>query len=54
MTMLLVTHEIGFAREVSDRVAFLHQGRIHEIGAPEDVIRNPQQAETIAFLKSVR
>jgi len=54
MTMLLVTHEIGFAREVSDRVAFLHQGRIHELGAPEDVIRNPQQPETAAFLKSVR
>jgi len=54
MTMLLVTHEIGFAREVSDRVAFLHQGRIHEIGTPEDVIRNPQQPETVAFLKSVR
>jgi len=54
MTMLLVTHEIGFAREVSDRVAFLHQGRIHEIGTPDEVIRNPQLPETIAFLKSVR
>jgi len=54
MTMLLVTHEISFAREVSDRVAFLHQGRIHEIGTPQEVIRNPQLPETIAFLKSVR
>jgi len=54
MTMLLVTHEISFAREVSDRVAFLYQGRIHEIGTPDEVIRNPQLPETIAFLKSVR
>jgi len=54
MTMILVTHEISFAREVSDRVAFLHQGRIHEIGSPEEIIRNPQRPETIAFLKSVR
>jgi polar amino acid transport system ATP-binding protein len=53
MTMIVVTHEIAFAREVSDRVAFFHQGRIHEIGAPEHVIGNPQQPETIAFLKSV-
>ncbi len=53
MTMILVTHEIGFAREVSDRVAFFHQGLIHEIGTPEEVIDNPQKPETIAFLKSV-
>ncbi|TXH32414.1 MAG: amino acid ABC transporter ATP-binding protein [Rhodospirillaceae bacterium] len=53
MTMIVVTHEIAFAREVSDRVAFFHQGRIHEIGSPEHVIGNPQQPETIAFLKSV-
>lgn len=53
MTMILVTHEIGFAREVSDRVAFFHQGLIHEIGTPQEVIDNPQKPETIQFLKSV-
>lgn len=53
MTMIVVTHEIGFAREVSDRVAFFHKGLIHEIGTPEEVIGNPQKAETVEFLKSV-
>ena len=53
MTMIVVTHEIRFAREVSDRVAFFHNGRIHEIGPPEQVIDRPQLPETIAFLKSV-
>ena len=54
MTMVVVTHEIRFARDVSHRVAFVRQGLIHEIGPPEQVIANPQKAETIAFLKSVR
>jgi hydroxyproline transport system ATP-binding protein len=54
MTMVVVTHEIRFARDVSHRVAFVHQRRIHEIGPPELVIGNPQKHETIAFLKSVR
>lgn len=53
MTMIVVTHEIAFAREVSDRVAFFHKGTIHEIGPPSQVIGNPQQPETVAFLKSV-
>ncbi len=53
MTMIVVTHEIAFAREVSDRVAFLQAGQIHEIGPPEQVIGNPQRAETAAFLKAV-
>ena len=53
MTMVLVTHEIRFARDVSDRVAFLRSGLVHEIGTPEQVIGNPQRAETIEFLKSV-
>ncbi len=53
MTMIVVTHEIRFAREVSDRVAFFRNGRIHEIGPPEQVIGNPTKPETIAFLKSV-
>ena len=54
MTMVVVTHEIRFARDVSDRVAFFHQGRIHEIGPPEQVIVNPHLPETARFLKSVR
>jgi hydroxyproline transport system ATP-binding protein len=54
MTMVVVTHEIRFARDVSDRVAFFYQGRIHEVGSPDQVIGNPQKPETIGFLKSVR
>ncbi|NMT64547.1 amino acid ABC transporter ATP-binding protein [Marinobacter orientalis] len=53
MTMVLVTHEIHFARDVSDRVAFFRNGLVHEIGTPDQVINNPQKPETIAFLKSV-
>jgi ABC-type polar amino acid transport system ATPase subunit len=53
MTMIVVTHEIAFSREVSNRVAFFHKGKIHEIGPPGQVIGNPQQPETATFLKSV-
>ena len=53
MTMILVTHEIRFARDVSDRVAFFRNGLVHEIGSPEQVIGNPQKPETADFLKSV-
>jgi len=53
MTMIVVTHEIAFAREVSHRVAFLQSGQIHEIGSPEQVIGNPQRPETAEFLKAV-
>ncbi|MBU1329821.1 MAG: amino acid ABC transporter ATP-binding protein [Gammaproteobacteria bacterium] len=53
MTMVLVTHEIRFARDVSDRVAFFRNGLVHEIGTPEQVIGNPQKPETIDFLKSI-
>lgn len=52
MTMILVTHEIRFARDVSDRVAFIRNGVIHEIGSPQQVIDNPQRPETAEFLKS--
>jgi polar amino acid transport system ATP-binding protein len=54
MTMILVTHEIRFARDVSDRVAFFHYGRVHEIGTPDQVLGQPQRPETAEFLKSVR
>ncbi|HSX70456.1 MAG TPA: amino acid ABC transporter ATP-binding protein [Pseudomonas sp.] len=53
MTMILVTHEIRFARDVSDRVAFFRNGLVHEIGSPDQVIGNPQRPETADFLKSV-
>ena len=52
-TMLLVTHEIGFARDVSDRVAFVRDGVIEEIGPPSQVIQNPQSEHTLQFLSSV-
>ncbi len=50
MTMLVVTHELGFAYAVADRVLFLHDGVIHEEGTPDEVLRTPQQARTKAFL----
>jgi polar amino acid transport system ATP-binding protein len=53
MTMLVVTHEIGFAREVADRVAFLDAGRIVELGPPEQVLDNPRNRRTQEFLAKV-
>jgi ABC-type polar amino acid transport system ATPase subunit len=53
MTMIVVTHEIRFAREVSNRVAFFKNGKILEIGPPDQVIGAPTQPETIVFLRSV-
>lgn len=53
MTMICVTHEIAFAREVSDRIAFFHKGLIEEIGTPEQVIGNPQKERTQQFLSKV-
>jgi polar amino acid transport system ATP-binding protein len=53
MTMIVVTHEIGFAREVCDRVAFMDGGVIVEEGSPSDVFGNPQHARTQAFLSKV-
>ncbi|MEU0941213.1 amino acid ABC transporter ATP-binding protein [Streptomyces canus] len=50
MTMLLVTHELSFAREVSDHVVFVDGGRIVEEGAPKDVLDRPSHARTRAFL----
>jgi polar amino acid transport system ATP-binding protein len=52
MTMLLVTHEMKFAFEVSDRVVFMNQGRIEEEGPPEDLFRNPKSQRLAEFLKS--
>jgi polar amino acid transport system ATP-binding protein len=53
MTMIVVTHEIRFARDVSDRVAFFKDGRIHEIGPAREVVGSPQREETAAFIRSV-
>ena len=50
MTMLIATHEMGFARDVADEVCFLHDGRILERGAPAQVLSDPQQPETQRFL----
>jgi polar amino acid transport system ATP-binding protein len=54
MTMICVTHEMAFARDVSDRVAFFHKGVMAEIGKPEQIFGNPQNPETQKFLSSVR
>jgi polar amino acid transport system ATP-binding protein len=53
MTMMVVTHEMGFAREVADRMAFFHDGRILEEGPPDRLISSPAHAETRAFLDAV-
>ncbi len=54
MTMIMATHEMAFAREVSDQVCFLDQGRIIERGTPDQVLGNPQVERTRAFLRRVR
>ncbi len=53
MTMIIVTHEIGFAREVADTVVFMDAGVVVESGAPSDVLTSPQQARTRTFLSKV-
>jgi polar amino acid transport system ATP-binding protein len=53
MTMLLATHQMAFARQISDRVAFLDGGRIVEIGPPEQLFGHPEQARTRQFLERV-
>ena len=53
MTMVVVTHEIGFAREVADRVVFMDDGYIVEQGSPQEVIENPKEPRTIDFLNKV-
>lgn len=50
VTMLLATHEMSFAREVADRIAFLHEGEILEIGSPAEVLDSPERSETRQFL----
>jgi polar amino acid transport system ATP-binding protein len=53
MTLLMVTHEMSFARKVSDRVIFMHQGRVHEMGPPAQLFSHPQTPELQQFLSSL-
>ena len=53
MTMIVVTHEIGFAREVADTVVFMDGGVVVESGRPREVLANPRHERTQAFLSKV-
>ncbi len=53
MTLMMVTHEMSFARKVSDRVIFMHQGRVHEMGPPGEIFGAPQTPELKQFLSSL-
>ena len=53
MTMMVVTHEMGFAREVGDKLVFMDDGVVVEEGDPREVLANPQHARTQAFLSKV-
>jgi polar amino acid transport system ATP-binding protein len=53
MTMLVVTHEMGFAREIGDRLTFMDDGAVVESGPPRDVLANPQHERTKLFLSKV-
>lgn len=53
MTMLVVTHEIGFAREVADRIVFIDAGKIVEQGTPTELLGNPKHQRTRDFLAKV-
>ncbi|MFV0436880.1 MAG: ectoine/hydroxyectoine ABC transporter ATP-binding protein EhuA [Desulfopila sp.] len=53
LTMLMVTHQMGFAREISDRVCFFYDGKIAEQGAPDELFGNPQKEPTKRFLDAV-
>ena len=53
MTMVVVTHEMGFAREVGDRVLFMDEGVVMEEGTPEQIFEHPRNARTQDFLRKV-
>ena len=53
MTMIVVTHEMGFAKEVADRIIFFDQGRIVEEGVPEDFFKSPKEERTRSFLRQI-
>jgi polar amino acid transport system ATP-binding protein len=54
MTMMIATHEMGFAKRVADQVLFLHKGEIFESGAPEQILENPNTSELQEFLNALR
>jgi polar amino acid transport system ATP-binding protein len=53
MTMICVTHEMGFARSVSSEIVFMHQGKVHETGEPEKIFKDPSTPELRQFIASV-
>jgi aspartate/glutamate/glutamine transport system ATP-binding protein len=53
MTMVVVTHEMGFARRVADQVVFMDEGRIVEVGTPEHFFQNPENERTKRFLEQI-
>ena len=53
MTMIVVTHEMGFARAAADRVVFIDEGRFLEVGTPDALFDNPQNPRTIAFFEKI-
>ena len=53
MTLLMVTHEMNFARKVADRVIFMHQGRVHESGSPNVIFDKPQTSDLVQFLSAL-
>jgi polar amino acid transport system ATP-binding protein/general L-amino acid transport system ATP-binding protein len=53
VTMIVVTHEMGFARQVADRVIFMDGGRIVEAGTPAEIFDNPREERTKSFLRAV-
>ena len=53
MTMVVVTHEMGFAREVGTRLLFIDEGKVLESGVPNEVLSHPRQERTISFLSKV-
>jgi polar amino acid transport system ATP-binding protein len=54
MTMLLVTHEMGFAREAAHRIVFMHEGKVCEQGPPAQLLDSPQTAPLRQFVQSIR
>ena len=53
MTMVIATHEMGFAREVASKVCFLHEGVVHEEGPPQQIFGDPQKERTQVFLRRI-
>ncbi|NWD55216.1 amino acid ABC transporter ATP-binding protein, partial [Pseudomonas veronii] len=52
-TLIMVTHEMRFAREVGDKLVFMHQGKVHEVGPPQALFANPRTPELANFIGSV-